>query len=337
VLYLSHDGEMQMIIDTIKTYLPTKHKQNPNGWISFNCPACVHNGHKPDTRGRGGIIFTHNGFSYHCFNCSFSTKWEEGSYFNKKNIDFMYYLDVPDDIISKCRFYALGSTGSDIGEISIPKNIYALPENSKKISELIKENNTNKNFMKVLEYIANRNVNLLEWYDFYWCDSEENELKNRFIIPVYSDNRILGWSARSVLRNPKVKYIAQINKQFVFNSDLLYDKNRKFCVIVEGELDAISINATATMKNTITDGQLKTYNSSPQQKIVYPDKGKSGKELVEVAIDQGWWVSFPEWDSKDAADAVAKYGRLVSVTHILNTTLNSPLQIKLKSKKYFEV
>lgn len=326
-----------MIIETLKSYLPAKHKSNPNGWISFNCPACAYNGHKPDTRGRGGLIFTPNGFSYHCFNCTFTTKWEEGSYFNKKNTDLFHYLNVPDDLVAKCKLYALGSNETDKINYTIPKNIYALPENSRKISDLIAENNTNKNFMKVLEYIANRNVNLLDWHDFYWCNSEENELKNRFIIPVYSNGHILGWSARSVQRNPKVKYIAQINKQFVFNSDLLFDKNRKYCVIVEGELDAISINATATMKNTITEGQLQTYNSSHQQKIVYPDKGKSGKELVDIAIDQGWWVSFPEWSCKDAADAVTQYGRLVAVTHIINKTLTSPLQIQLKSKNYFEV
>lgn len=326
-----------MIIETLKSFLPLKHKSNPNGWISFNCPACVHNGHKPDTRGRGGLIFTPNGFSYHCFNCTFTTKWEEGSHFSNKNVNLLEYLNVPDDVISKCRLYALGSNSYDKVEHNIVKNIYALPDKSKKISELIAENNTNKYFMKVLEYIANRNINLLDWYEFYWCDSDENDLKNRFIIPVYSNGNILGWSARSVLKNTSVKYIAQINKQFVFNSDLLYNKNRKYCVIVEGELDAISINATATMKNTITEGQLQTYNSSIQQKIVYPDKGRSGKELVDIAIDQGWWVSYPEWSCKDAADAVTKYGRLVSVTHILDSVLTSPLKIQLKSKNYFEV
>ena len=326
-----------MILDTIRSHLPVKHKSNPNGWISFNCPACQYNGHRPDTRGRGGLIFMTNGFSYHCFNCNFTTKWEEGSYLNKKNTELLQYLNVPDDIISKCKLYAMGSDGSNNEKITPIKNIYALPDGSKKISELIQENYSDKNFMKVLEYIATRNINFLDWYDFYWCDSEEHDLKKRFIIPVYANGHILGWSARSILKNPSVKYIAQINKQFVFNSDLLYDKNRKYCVIVEGELDAISINATATMKNTITEGQLQAYNSSHQQKIVYPDKGKSGKELVEVALDQGWWVSYPEWSCKDAADAVAKYGRLVSVSHILNTTLTSPLKIKLQSKKYFGV
>ena len=69
-------------------------------------------------------------------------------------------------------------------------------------------------------------------------------------------------------------------------------------------------------------------------KIVLPDKDKSGKELIDIALDKGWWVSLPDWPEKDASDAVSKYGRLVTLTHIFQSIHKTPLKIQLHTKKY---
>ena len=319
-----------MIVDVVRQYLPTKRKLTPSGWESFNCVACHHNGHKPDTRSRGGIIFTPNGFSYHCFNCGFKSKWESGSYFSRKNSQFMSYLGVPDDIIGKCKISALGSEYEDEeSNEPVEPRIYSLPKQAKKFSDLINENCTNRKFLRVLEYIGKRNINLLDWYEFYWANTDE--LCNRFIIPVYSNGQIVGYNARDVGFS-KVKYLAQVNKSIVFNSDLLYNDS-KICTIVEGPLDAISICGTATMTNDPTEGQIQQYNSSKQRKVVIPDNDAAGRNMIEVAIDNGWYVSFPQWEEKDCADAVTKYGRSNTLLHIFDNIETSPLKIQIKARK----
>lgn len=315
-----------MISDVIRSHLP-RTKATPSGWQSMNCPACVHHGHRPDTRSRGGIIFTGEGFSYHCFNCNFKTKWEPGSYLSKKSSDFMGYLGVDKSVITKCKLYAMNSDDEEVEKISVEQRIYNLPKDARTFNELISENFSDRNFMKCLEYLANRNVNLLDWYTFYW----QPEHKNGIIIPVYMSEKIVGFNVRYV--TGKIKYFAQVHKSVVFNSDVLYN-DRKYCIITEGPFDAISLNATATMSNEITDGQLNQYKSSNQIKIVVPDKDNAGRNFIDVAMDQNWLVSFPEWPEKDVADAVAKYGRIPVMAHIMDSVEKSPLKINMKTKKY---
>ena len=321
-----------MITETIRNHLPFKTKSSPNGWISFNCPVCVHLGHRADTRSRGGIIFSHNGFSYHCFNCNFTTKWEQGSHLSKKNVDLMNYLGVEQSEIGKCKLHALGleRVENEGNDTIVEQRIYELPPNTKPFSQLVDEGCSDKNFLKVVEYIGNRNPNFLSWFDFYW--SSDPKHNTQLIIPTFVHGKLVGWSGRTI-KNSKVKYEHQIHKNIVFNNDLLYN-DRKYCLIVEGQLDAISLDCTAVMSNTLTVGQAQQYDTSKQIKIVLPDKDKSGKELIDIALDKGWWVSLPDWPEKDASDAVAKYGRLVTLTHIFQSIHKTPLKIQLHTKKY---
>ena len=52
---------MSIVSETLMTFLPSKRKQTPSGWISFNAPCCHHNGTGADTRGRGGLISNADG------------------------------------------------------------------------------------------------------------------------------------------------------------------------------------------------------------------------------------------------------------------------------------
>lgn len=272
-------------------------------------------------------MFTGEGFSYHCFNCNFKTKWEPGSYLSKKSSDLMEYFGVDKSLITKCKLYAMNSDNQDIEIKDVEQRIYNLPKSSRSFSELISENFTDRNFMKCLEYIATRNINFLDWYTFYWSP----EYRNGIIVPVYMSGKIVGYNVRYV--SGKIKYFAQIHKSVVFNSDVIYN-DRKFCLITEGPFDAISLDCTATMSNEVTDGQIDQYKSSNQIKIVVPDKDAAGRNFIEVAMDQNWYVSFPEWPEKDIGDAVAKYGRIPTMVHIMDSIEKSPFKINMKIKKY---
>lgn len=292
---------------------------------------------------RGGLMLNPDSFSYHCFNCDFKTGWHKGNYLSQNVISLFQYLNIPDIEIDRCRIDALRNRDSfSTTSLPIPKNenIYALPPKARKISELINENYSDSSFMKVLTYMAERNVNMLNWYDYYWTNEEhkscpnEKTLKNRFIIPVYLQKKVVGWTARTT-NNASPKYISQVSKSLLFNSDILYLKNRKHCFIVEGELDAISISGLATMSREITKPQIETLNSFNVNKVVIPDKDKDGKRFVDTALEQGWGVCFPDWECKDCFEGVTKFGRVPALTHLIENIETNSLKIQIKAKKYF--
>ena len=70
---------MALILDYVKTLVPSNWKSNPSGWVSGNCPMCIVNGEsRPDTKSRGGFHFEQEKFQYNCFNCGYTTGWSPG-------------------------------------------------------------------------------------------------------------------------------------------------------------------------------------------------------------------------------------------------------------------
>jgi len=127
---------MNIVLDTLQTYLPAKRKQTPSGWMAFNAPCCEHNGTTPDTRQRGGLIANADeGVSFHCFNCGFKTSWRTGRNLSYKMKKFMRWLNMPDDVITKLALQALQNKSDSTGFKSIvtyqnfkPKNYLLNPK-----------------------------------------------------------------------------------------------------------------------------------------------------------------------------------------------------------------
>jgi hypothetical protein len=74
-----------------------------------------------------------------------------------------------------------------------------------------------------------------------------------------------------------------------------------------------------------------------KQIIVVPDRDKKGRALIPYAIDQGWSVSMPNWDTdiKDISDAVDKYGKVYTLYSIVTQAESYAVKIKLQEKKWF--
>ncbi len=83
----------------VLSYLPAKRKPSPQGWLSFNAICCTHNGQSADKRGRGGIKVTEQGWSYHCFNCSYTASFTLGRTLSFKARRLLGWLGVPDNEI----------------------------------------------------------------------------------------------------------------------------------------------------------------------------------------------------------------------------------------------
>jgi len=331
---------MSIVSDTITAHLPAKRKTTPSGWTSFNAPCCQHNGNTADTRGRGGLISEGDTVSYHCFNCGYKASWQPGRPVSNKLRKLLQWLNCTDDTITRLTFDVMRlNEGVEVAErkIELPTfETVPLPPDAVKIADIpdYNENNTGfKHFLSVIQYMADRNLNLDDT-DYYWSPSLA--YRDRLIIPFYYEKRIVGWTARTVAADKKPKYLTETQPGFVYGLD---EQNYKkvFAIVCEGQIDAIHIDGCALGGSEINDAQALLINKLNKDIIVVPDRDPAGSKLVEQAIERGWGVSLPEWpqDVNDIGDAVDKYGRLYTLYSIASAAETSPLKIRLRAKKWF--
>jgi len=328
----------QAILDT----LPAKRKQASKGWISFNAPCCTHRGETQDRRSRGGLLPTPDGgFSYHCFNCNYKTGWKPGFHLGYRVRNLLGWMGMPQDQIQVLVFEAMRNVDRETVQQEFKKKSQSfkpveLPEHGS-IAELVSAgaHNIDKNLNSVVEFIKDRGFTLDD-YPWQWSPSSEHGLNRRVIIPYTWQGNTIGYTARSSSPNSKIKYFNQVDSDYVFNVDA-QTAERKFVIVVEGPLDAVAVDGVAVLTNEVSENKAEIIESLGKQVIVVPDQDSSGQRLVEQAVEYGWSVSFPQWESdvKDAAEAHKRYGKLYTLRSILADVETSGLKIKLRSRDIF--
>jgi len=328
-----------VILDYVKTLLPINIKVSPSGWHTLNCPVCIHNGQsRPDTRKRGGFNFPNSdSVVYHCFNCGFKTSWLPGRKITSKLRILLTSLGATDNDIKKLVLASMQiqSTSERVtfDSLAIPGQWKeeALPINSK---PLLKCTITDA-FTKALKYLEKRS--LMDAGNWYYTDTKAFNLDERVILPFEYNNKIVGYTARLTKRpksNSIPKYITKSPQSFLFN----YDKqtNVKYTIVCEGPFDALMVNGVAVCGNHCNSRQIDLLNHLPTKKIVVPDKDGKDSNLMDVAIENKWHISLPEWPNevKDICDAVAYYGRLEALLTILYAKEYNKIKIKIKQKKW---
>ena len=329
---------MGLIADTLQTYLPSKRKHTPSGWISFNAPCC------DDKRQRGGfIINAGDAVSYHCFNCGFKCSWQPGRHISQKMNKFMRDLNMPDDIISQLRLEALRLNETDAVSVRsiVPTfDKRALPIDAKSFEEwrtFLKQSDDNyivpKAVIDAVEYMARRNIGI---FDYPLYHSDKIGFNNRIIIPFLFKGEIVGWTARAT-NDAKPKYLSEQQPGYVFNLDAQHD-DREFVIISEGPFDALSIDGCALLGAEIKDSQNWLLKQLGKELVLVPDKDHEGPRTVEQAIEYGWSVSMPDWPAgvKDINDAVVKLGKLATLWLIVTAKESNGLKIRLKAKSWFK-
>ena len=206
-----------------------------------------------------------------------------------------------------------------------------MPKDSLSIMAWLEYGLDDPNFLKVVDYAISRK--LFELDKFYWAPETSYSLNQRLTIPYYHKNKIVGFTSRLCFEpdNKKVpKYYQQCPTDFVYNLDNQNTWNRKYVILNEGVLDAFVTDGIAVL-GEVGQSKIDLINRLQKQIIVCPDKDKKGGDLVEVAIENNWAVSFPKWENgiKDAAEASKKYGRLLTMHSILSTAISGKEQIKL--------
>ena len=327
---------MNEIVNTLLTLLPARRKMTPSGWISFDAVCCHNRGEGRDTKKRGGILTSDSSFQYHCFNCGFKAGWSMGKNLSNNTRSLFKWLGLPESDITKLSLWALKTKEEQPRELPrLVKDLEekTLPPNSRLLEEIIQQETEPDILDPAVEaaaYILDRGQGL-DWYP--WHYSAEPGYKDRVIIPFYDQGRLVGYTARKI-KEGKPKYLTDSQSGYVFNIDR-QTEDRTCCIVVEGQFDAIAIDAVAIMTNEPNQAQITRIRSLSRPVIVVPDRDPAGSKMIRHALEQGWSVSLPPWEShiKDVADAVKSYGRLYTLTTILHYQEHNRIKIQLLEKQ----
>jgi len=319
----------------ILEYLPGKRKQTPSGWVSFNAVCCQHNGATADKRGRGGLKATEQGWSYHCFNCSYTASFVLGRQLTFKARRLLGWMGVPEGEIEMQNLESLRHR-SIHGIIEDRQRVFNTlsgiefdePDDFPPYSEVV-----TPEFPLYWDYIRRRGVP----EDFPIMTSIKTDgvhwTRPYVLIPFTYNNKVIGWTAR-FLDNKTPKYINHSQPGYVFGTDLQH-ADWNYAIVTEGIFDALSIGGLAVMHSTISDAQARFIRSLGKQVVVVPDQDQAGLELVDRAVELGWSVSIPDWPAhiKDVNDAVVELGRLETLLTIMQARETSKIKIELRKKQ----
>jgi len=319
---------MSLVENTLRAHLPTL-KTTSNGWLTMNCPMCVQNGHRPDSKRRGGLKFEQDRIGYHCFNCGYTTGWRPGQRLGIKLIKLMRVLGVDEGEIQRLKIQLWDQVVVDDTVIEEPFKKPDWPEIQWPwtVRELT---------LEAAEYLDSRGV--LELTDWYTSSSPIQGMEFRVILPYLDNGKLIGYSARwigDVPNKKTAKMIASRPPSYVFNLEH-QSSHRKYTVVTEGEYDALSLDGVAIMTNEISPEQAKIIEDIDNEPVVLPDRDAAGMTLALQAAELGWSVSFPEWPSeiKDANEASQKFGRAATLQSVLEAIETSPLKIKLMARRW---
>jgi 5S rRNA maturation endonuclease (ribonuclease M5) len=321
-----------VIMLDILSYLPTKRKKTSSEWISFNAVCCTHNNESLDRRGRGGVILDkEHDWRYHCFNCGFTTGFTLGRPVAIKARKLLGWIGVSKvDIdwlnLESLRHRSINDILDDRNK-TISNHVHFKEIDLPPTARLITKNDS-----KFVDYLTQRSL-AFDQYAFMITPGDRARNKNRIIIPYTNKGKIVGYTSR-FLDNRIPKYLNEQQPGYVFGLDL-QNENWKYAIVVEGILDAISIDGIAMLHNEISDIQAQQLKQLYKEVIVVPDHDKAGLKLIDKAIQHGFNVSIPAWDKdiKDVNDAVVRYGKIVTLIGIIENMNSSSLKIKLAKRK----
>ena len=312
-------------------------KKASGQWTSFNAVCCVHNGETADTRGRGGLLRTgQGGLIYSCFNCHYRTGWSPGAIPSKRFMNLLGWFGLSIEQTRNFYFQASKLRVLDdhqreeiVRTTSFNFNSAQLPNGARPFSYWL-ENQMSTDFLDVVDYMSNRGDTLLTAMDYYWTPEQENSLNKRVIVPFVWQQQVVGWTARAIFPT-KYRYYSQVPKNFMFNTQNI-KPHHSHILVAEGPFDALAVGGIAMLGNHMSKEQIAWLNDQGKKIVIVPDREKQGGPLVDVALQENWYVAFPRWEQgiKDAADASKAYGKLFTVWSILDTATNKKLEIGVR-------
>jgi DNA primase len=168
----------------------------------------------------------------------------------------------------------------------------------------------------LIEYLINRSLDPLVLNAHFSLDPK---FLNRVILPCSRDDKIIFWQARTILADVKPRYLSpSVNKDAVlWGYDFLWGDQSKPLFITEGIFDAASINGVALLGSTLNESKLQILNRCRRRKIVVVDRDDRGSALAQLALENGWEITWPAPGAADVNTSVQKFGVLLTTWYLL--------------------
>lgn len=323
---MSVDSVVEQVHRLLYDNLPVKSNRTPSGWTTFDCPMCS------DTRKRAGVIANGAKISFNCFNCGFKTGWAMNPYMGKKYKDLVTRLGGSVSDVHNVQMELL-KVADDLQEQDSSQYVYSLSKfKTEELPEGVQSIENLPDGHELKEYARQRGI--LGVYPLLHFNDLAN--KKRVIVPFTYNGEVVGWTGRHISPPDKQtpKYLHKLQPGYVFNVDAFADSEREIVIVTEGVFDAILVDGVSILGNSVTAEQAHLIERLGKRVILCPDRDSAGKELIEQALELGWEVSFPPWsvEIKDAADAVAKYGRLLTVSSIIKYATSNKIKTQVKMR-----
>ena len=318
------------------------------GYININCPLCQARGElRADRKRRLGVNIQANSVIFNCFNCHAAASYTLGRSMPVLIQQFMLGLGFGEREVKEIALHAerirrlIGSQPILAQQYNIamaPEFSGAqMPPGARTLDEWAADRCEDADYMAVLHYLLGRGDEVAATGVYYW--TPQDEMNRRLIVPCHYNRRLVGWIARCI-DDSRPRYLKHVPDNFLFNADALSASHRHYLFIVEGVFDAIALDGVAALGGTLNDYQLAWIKSSDKQPIMVPDRDRAGLRLIEIAVANGWAVAAPHYggrhwwqaDIKDAADAVARYGRLYTFRSVIETASSYPGIIRQRSE-----
>ncbi len=303
--------------------------ENPNGWMALKCQVC--NDHSE----RAGFINDGGFTSFNDFNCGAKFKYEEGS--GKFNRNIKHILE------------SFGITSDDLNEISNSIFFANVPKEEKEITlkDLTKvklftpevdlpdksyplgHNNFEEIQEPLIQYLLDRKIDPLEIQAYFSVDAK---FIGRVIIPYFRNGKIIYWQARHINNGVKPRYLNcyAAKDAIIYGYDKLVERAKSPLFITEGVFDAALIGGVCILGSTLNKAKIEILKKTNRRIMFVIDRDKTGKNLAEAALENGWEITFVDVKATDINDSIIKFGREYTAFCLLKNATNK-IEQKYKS------
>lgn len=296
--------------------------QNSRGFYDVKCPLCA------DTRPRGAFRFDSESTGYTCFHCGFKTRYQEGTgAISKKFRSLLDAFGITSDDLVSIRSSLLSDKPAkeepislqSLQKVKLTTPETSLPDKSHPIGSPI----CPELQAPLVEYLLDRKIDPVAVRAHF---SLSQKLLGRVIIPFYREEKIIYWQARAVDSAVVPRYL----NSPVARDAVLYGYNQLSTwsplplFVTEGVFDAITLGGVCTLGSSVNEAKVEILKRSSRRLIFVVDRDTAGGTFGEVALQNGWEVTFVDERARDANHSVKLFGLPFTLYTLMKNATKKP-------------
>jgi hypothetical protein len=261
---------------------------------------------------------------YNCYNCGFKAWYEEGSgKFSRWMREVLSANGIRDEdvqqITSSLFFNKAEKSEKEITLESLRKINLNTPEVSFPPRTFLIGHDEHLDFQEpLIEYLDKRRVDPLLFYF-----SLDPKHLRRVIIPFWRNGTLIFWQSRTI-DDVKPRYLnSSVTREAVlYGYDQLYSYNDTPIFVTEGVFDAISIDGVCLLGSKLSEAKIELLKRTKRRIIFVIDRDKTGHQLGQSVLDNGWELTFVDSSAKDVNDSIQQYGKIYTMYALMKNATN---------------